>query len=96
MPENLQYPDRTATPVESSPVMPVKHARPRMMRKESSEGIGYSVAELNGVRHIFANAAPRKGTTLCEQADDALRTIEAAMAEQGSNNAIGPSSRVRS
>ena len=59
-----------------------------MMRKESSEGIGYSVAELNNVRHIFANAAPRKGTTLREQAEDALRTIEAAMAEEGSRNSI--------
>jgi enamine deaminase RidA (YjgF/YER057c/UK114 family) len=59
-----------------------------MMRKELCEGTGYSVAELNGVRHIFANATPGKGTTLCEQAEDALRTIEAAMAEQGSTNAV--------
>lgn len=88
MPQNLQYPDRVTAPVEKTPLMPITHSRPRIMRKVSCEGIGYSVAELNKVRHIFANAAPRKGTTLREQAEDALRTISAAMAEEGSRDAI--------
>ncbi len=47
------------------------------IRKVSREGIGYSVVDLNDVRHVFAAAVPRRGGTLRQQADDALRTIEA-------------------
>ena len=36
----------------------------RMIRKVSSKGVGYSVVELSGVRHVFASAVPRTGTTL--------------------------------
>jgi hypothetical protein len=46
-------------------------------------GFGYSVVELNDVRHVFAAAVPRRGLTLRQQADDALRTIEAVIEEQG-------------
>jgi len=54
-----------------------------MITKKSSAGIGYSVVELNEVRHIFASAVPRMGTNLHEQAQDALRTIEAVIAGEG-------------
>ncbi len=59
-----------------------------IVRKESSEGIGYSVVELNDVRHVFAAAVPRKGETLAEQAEDALRTIEAVVCEEGTRGSI--------
>jgi enamine deaminase RidA (YjgF/YER057c/UK114 family) len=59
-----------------------------MIRKESSDGIGYSVVDLNDVRHVFAAAVPRKGETLEEQADDALRTIEAVICEEGARGSI--------
>ncbi|MGD0656047.1 MAG: dioxygenase [Thermoguttaceae bacterium] len=47
-----------------------------MIRKESNAGVGYSVVELGGVRHVFVAAAARRGTTIYEQAEDALGTIE--------------------
>jgi len=59
-----------------------------MIRRESSDGIGYCVVELHGVRHIFAVAIPRTGTTLGEQAQDALRTIHRVIAEEGSRGSI--------
>ncbi len=59
-----------------------------MIRKESSEGIGYSVVGVNDVRHIFASAVPRQGETLQEQAHDALQTIAAVAKEEGSQGSI--------
>lgn len=58
------------------------------IRKVSHAGIGYSVVDLNDVRHVFAAAAPRNGTTLEEQAHDALRTIEAVIREEGTRGSI--------
>jgi len=58
------------------------------IRKVSNEGIGYSVVELNDVRHIYAAAVPRRGAALRQQADDALRTIEAVILEEGTRNSI--------
>jgi len=54
-----------------------------MIRKESSAGVKYSVVDLNGVRHVFANAVPRNGGDLEQQARDALHTIEAMAHEEG-------------
>ena len=31
-----------------------------MVRKLSREGVGYSTADLNHVRYVFANAVPRR------------------------------------
>jgi len=59
-----------------------------MIRKVSSEGIGYSVVELNDVRHVFASAVPRTGTTLEEQAQDALLTIKDVNQEEGTRGSI--------
>lgn len=56
--------------------------------KVSHRGIGFSVVELNDVRHVFAAAAPRCGGTLREQADDALRTIETVIDEEGTHGSI--------
>lgn len=58
------------------------------IRKASHRGIGYSVVELNDVRHVFAAGVPRRGTTLRQQADDALRTIEAVIQEEGTRGSI--------
>ncbi len=59
-----------------------------MIRRESSEGIGYSVVGLNGTRHILAAAVPRQGETLQEQAHDALKTIEAVIADESTHGSI--------
>jgi len=59
-----------------------------MIRKVCSEGIGYSVVELNDVRHVFASAVPRVGATLEEQARDALRTIKEVNQEEGTRGSI--------
>jgi enamine deaminase RidA (YjgF/YER057c/UK114 family) len=54
-----------------------------MIRRQSSEGVGYSVVELDGVRHVFAAAVPRRGATLREQAHDALATIRRVLEDEG-------------
>jgi enamine deaminase RidA (YjgF/YER057c/UK114 family) len=56
--------------------------------KVSHRGIGFSVVELNDVRHVIAAAVPRKTGTLREEADDALETIEAVMYEGGTRGSI--------
>lgn len=58
------------------------------IRRVSSAGIGYSVVDLNDVRHVFAAATPRSGAALEEQAHDALRTIEAVIQEEGTRGSI--------
>lgn len=60
----------------------------RMIRRESSEGVGYSVVELNDTRHVLASAVPRRGEDLQTQAHDALRTIEAVIEEEGTLGSI--------
>lgn len=59
-----------------------------MIRKESNAGIGYSVVDLGGVRHVFASAAAHKGGDLHRQAHDALATIEAIAYEEGTLGSI--------
>ena len=54
-----------------------------LLRKVARDGIGYSVVELSDVRHVFAAAVPHNGSTLEEQAEDALRTIEAVIDKEG-------------
>jgi hypothetical protein len=58
------------------------------IRKASDEGIGYSVVDVSDVRHLFAAAVPRRGSTLREQAHDALRTIETVIREEGTRGSI--------
>ncbi len=59
-----------------------------LMRKVARDGIGYSVVELTDVRHVFAAAVPHNGSTLEEQVEDALRTIEAVIDEEGTRGSI--------
>jgi len=66
----------------------VFHAAPRMLRKESSAGVGCAITELNDVRHIYAAALPQAGETLQQQAHDALRTIAGVMHDQGTHGRI--------
>lgn len=58
------------------------------VHKVSRNGIGYSIVELHDTRHIFAAAAPVAGVTFAEQADDALKTIEAVISEHGARGSI--------
>ncbi|MDZ7617858.1 MAG: Rid family hydrolase, partial [Patescibacteria group bacterium] len=59
-----------------------------MIRKETSEGIGYSVVELGQVRHVFASAAPQNGGDLEQQTHDALKTIEAVIDDEAAHGSI--------
>jgi enamine deaminase RidA (YjgF/YER057c/UK114 family) len=59
-----------------------------MIRKVSTQGVGYSVAELNQVRYLFASAVPQAGDDLQSQAHDALRTIEAIHRQEGPQASI--------
>jgi len=59
-----------------------------MIRKLSSGGVGYSVADLNHVRYIFVSAVPRAGADLFEQAHDALATIARVTDDAGPRGAI--------
>ncbi|MBL7224453.1 MAG: hypothetical protein ISS72_11440, partial [Candidatus Brocadiae bacterium] len=54
-----------------------------MIRKVSSHGIGYSVADLDHARYIFAAALPRQGSDLAAQATDALSTIHNVLQSEG-------------
>ena len=56
--------------------------------KRSRGGIGYSVVDLADVRHVFAAGVPRSGVTLREQAEDALRTIQDVILEEGTRGSI--------
>ncbi len=58
------------------------------VRKVSQAGIGYSVVELNDVRHVFAAAVPRCGGSLRQQAGDALQTIQNVSREEGTRGSI--------
>ncbi len=58
------------------------------IRKLSHSAVGYSVVDLNDVRHVFAAATPCSGTTFDQQADDALRTIAAVTHEEGTRGSI--------
>ena len=58
------------------------------IRKVSHSGVGYSVVDLNDVRHVFATATPLAGSTFDQQADDALRTIQAVTGEEGTRGSI--------
>ena len=58
------------------------------IRKISHSGVGYSVVDLNDVRHVFAAATPLAGSTFDQQADDALRTIQAVIGEGGHAGSI--------
>jgi enamine deaminase RidA (YjgF/YER057c/UK114 family) len=60
-----------------------------MISKQSDAGIGHSVAELHGVRHFFAVAAPRQDGPFRRQAEDVLRILDGSI-----RAADGPSSIV--
>jgi enamine deaminase RidA (YjgF/YER057c/UK114 family) len=59
-----------------------------MIRKDSRQGIGYSVVDFGGVQQIFAAAVPGGGGDLGEQARDALCTIERLMHDEGARGSI--------
>ncbi|MGD0042916.1 MAG: hypothetical protein ABSE84_21350 [Isosphaeraceae bacterium] len=59
-----------------------------MLRKVTRDGYGYSVVELNDVRHVLAVAVPSNGGDLQEQAHDALQTIQAVHDEETTRGSI--------
>jgi len=60
----------------------------QILRKVSTSGVGYSVAELDDVRHVFVAAMPRAGITFEEQARDALETVRTVIDEEGTWGSI--------
>ena len=58
------------------------------IHRQACDGIGYTIAELNDVEHVFAAAAPRGGQTLDEQASDALQIIKTVNGLHGSADSI--------
>lgn len=59
-----------------------------MLRKVTRDGHGYSVVDLNDVRHVLAVAVPRGDGDLKTQAQEALRTIEAVHDEEDTLGSI--------
>jgi len=59
-----------------------------MVRKVSTEGVGYSVADLCHVRYLFVSGIPRNGADLFEQAYGALTSVARVMHEEGARNGI--------
>ena len=59
-----------------------------MIKKESNGGIGHSLVELGGVRHIFARAAPPNGGGLHEQVRDGLRSVQSVFRKHGAGSSI--------
>ncbi len=59
-----------------------------MLRKVTRDGYGYSVVDLNDVRHVLAVAIPGNGGTLPEQVHDALQTIQAVHEEESTRGSI--------
>jgi enamine deaminase RidA (YjgF/YER057c/UK114 family) len=58
------------------------------IRNVSHEGLGYAVVDLPDVRHLFVAAVPRSGGTLRQQAEDALRAVDAAAAAEGARGSL--------
>lgn len=59
-----------------------------MVKKVSSEGVGYSVADLSQVRYLFVSGIPRDGSDLFEQAYGALTAVARVMHEEGARGGI--------
>jgi enamine deaminase RidA (YjgF/YER057c/UK114 family) len=58
------------------------------LRKTGREGVPHSVVKLQGVCQVFATAVPRAGSTLREQARDALEAVAGVMSEEGAAGAV--------
>ncbi len=59
-----------------------------VIRKVVEKGHGFSTVDLSDVRHVFATAVPRRGSTLGQQASDVLGTIESLIEQEGTTNSI--------
>ncbi len=60
----------------------------RMICRQSISGVGCSVVELNGVRHVFASAIPRREGSFEEQVDEALRMIQSVTESEGAPRSV--------
>ena len=59
-----------------------------MIQRHSQDGIGHSVVELSGARHVHVAAVPHSGTDLASQLCDALGSVRDAMDRQGPSGTI--------
>jgi len=59
-----------------------------MVKKLSREGVGYSTADLNHVRYVFASAVPRRSSGVLEETGETLATIADVIHDQGARNGI--------
>lgn len=59
-----------------------------MVRKLSREGVGYSTADLNHVRYVFASAVPRRSAGVLVETGETLATIADVIHDQGARNGI--------
>jgi len=59
-----------------------------MVKKVSSEGVGYSIADLTQVRYLFVSGIPRNGADFFEQAYGALTAVARVMHDEGARNGI--------
>lgn len=58
------------------------------LRKTGRPGVHHSVIDLNGVSQVFVTAVPRAGSTLREQAHDALGAVARVMKDEGAAGAV--------
>ncbi len=59
-----------------------------MIRKELHADAGCSVVEFDGVRRLFATAAPSRGSSLSEQTESALQALQTIFREEADAGAI--------
>jgi len=60
----------------------------RMIRRQSNSGVGCSVVELNGVRHVFTAAVPRRELSFEDQVGEALRMIHCVTESEAARNSV--------
>ena len=59
-----------------------------MIQRNSLGGTAYTVAEVDGVRHIFASACPRNDKDLAAQTRDAVATLAAIFEKEGASDSV--------
>ena len=57
-------------------------------REITGRGVASSVANWNGLRHVFTSAVPQTGGSLTEQTQNALEAVATAMRDQGADAGV--------
>lgn len=66
----------------------ISRTNARTIQRRLGEGADYSVVDLDGMRHVFCAAAPRRGDTAQQQALDALKMIRSVTREHGPSGTV--------